>query len=98
MVGPEMLLNEIKAYVTAMAITYGAVSLSSGTEPYRLLWAKADRKTSAIHRLVYHMIDVGSLSTIDMGSSLHPLLKQRLATWLNLPIDETGRLIAFWRI
>lgn len=94
-VGPEKLRNEVKAHVASMTVTYGIASDPTGTEPFRLLWAKADRKTNAIHRLVYHMIDVGLAVQLLWDRVLQPGLKQKLADWLNLTVEETGRLLAF---
>ena len=94
-VGPEKLRNEVKSHVISMATTYEVTNIATDTEPFRLLWAKADRKTGAIHRLVYHMLDVGLVAQLIWDKVLHPALKQKLATWLNLTVEETGRLVAF---
>ena len=51
-VRPVELRNEIKAHVASMATMYEVANIRTDAEPFRLLWAKADRKTGAIHRLV----------------------------------------------
>ncbi len=94
-VGPEKLRNEVKAHVASIAIMYEVANTRADVEPFRMLWAKADRKTSAIHRLVYHMLDVGLVAQLIWDKGLLPQLKQKLATWLNLTVEETGRLVAF---
>lgn len=68
---------------------------TSTTPPHRLLWAKADRKTNMVHRLVFHMMDVGLAAQTLWERALHPHLKQQLADWFGLPLDEAGRLVAF---
>ena len=94
-VGPEKLRNEVKAHVASMATMYEVANLRTDAEPFRLLWAKADRKTGASHRLIYHMLDVGLVAQLIWDKVLHPALKQELATWLDLTVEETGRLVAF---
>lgn len=94
-VGPVELRNEVKSNSVSMAVVYGVAGPPADTEPFRLLWAKADRKTNAIHRLVYHMLDVGLVAQLIWDKVLHPALKQKLANWLKLTVEETGRLIAF---
>ncbi|MCX6032896.1 MAG: CRISPR-associated endonuclease Cas3'' [Chloroflexi bacterium] len=88
----DLLANE----VTRMSKRY-LVSLpdTSAAPPYRLLWAKADRKTNMVHRLTFHMVDVGLAAQVVWEHALHPRLKQQLAGWLGLTLEEAGRLIAF---
>ncbi len=68
---------------------------TSSTPPHRLLWAKADRKTNMVHRLTFHMVDVGLAAQALWERALHPRLKQQLANWLGLTHEDAGRLIAF---
>src|SRR5205085_4385549 len=64
--------------------------------PYRLLWAKAIRGSNQIHRLLYHMIDVGQVALVLWERALNKNLKQTLSEWMKLNVDDAGRLNAFW--
>lgn len=68
---------------------------ASPMPPHRLLWAKADRKANMVHRLAYHMVDVGLVAQVLWERALHPRLKQQLGDWFGLSLDEAGRLVAF---
>lgn len=97
---PDWLKAELKLTAEALAEKYEvteAMSTTAGEIPgYRLLWAKADKRTYQIHRLIYHMIDVGQSALALWQSALPAILKHRVADWLHLSIDDTGRLLAFW--
>jgi len=61
------------------------------------LWAKADRKQlDQVHRLIYHLIDVGQCALALWNTALPSRLKEQLAKWLDLSVDDAGRLLAFW--
>jgi CRISPR-associated endonuclease/helicase Cas3 len=68
---------------------------TSAAPPHRLLWAKADRKMNMVHRLIFHMVDVGLTAQTVWEHALHSRLKLQLADWLGLTLEEAGRLIAF---
>lgn len=94
-VEPVELRSAVANHARTMATLYCVEQPSSGIDPYRLLWAKADRKTAGIHRLVYHMIDVGLTAQLLWEKYLHPQLKQDFADWLHITVEQAGRLVAF---
>ncbi len=62
---------------------------------HRVLWAKSCQATGEVHRLIYHMIDVGHVAQALWHSVLHPNLQRRLGDWMGLDIEASGRLVAF---
>ena len=92
---PDVLRREIANHITTLASNYGVTEPESAVATYLLFWAKADRRTGSIHRLVYHMIDVGLSAQALWDHSLPGQLKHDLAEWLGLSLDEMGRLIGF---
>jgi CRISPR-associated endonuclease/helicase Cas3 len=92
---PDELQKDVLNHASALVTIYGVGQTSMEIEPYRVLWAKADRKSTRLHRLIYHLIDVGLAAELLWERALHPLLKQSLADWLNLSLADVGRLIAF---
>ena len=70
--------------------------MENAENKYWVLWAKADQKTQQVHRLIYHLIDVGQVALVLWQTGLNEHLRQRIADWLGLNLDETGRLISFW--
>jgi CRISPR-associated endonuclease/helicase Cas3 len=91
---PEEMRRELTATSSALSSLY-RVEQTKVTDAHRWLWAKADRKSKQIHRLVYHMIDVGLVAYSLWESGLQPSLKRELSDWLRLESEEAGRLIAF---
>ncbi len=69
--------------------------MSNNAPVYRLLWAKADKNTPNFHRLLYHLIDVGSTARALWPVIAAPI-RADLATWLGLNEVQAGHLIAFW--
>lgn len=94
-IGPDELRNQLTTHVRNMGIIYGVTPPPSQVKSSFFLWAKADRKTLSVHRLVYHMLDVGLTAQALWNQSLHPRLKRDLAKWLQLSEEEAGRLVAF---
>lgn len=94
-VGPEELRQDMASHVYVLASEYSVAQPRANGQPHLLFWAKADHRTYAVHRLVYHMLDVGFTAQSLWNQSLHPRLKQDIAEWLQLSEDETGRLVAF---
>lgn len=92
---PVELQKDVSNHVAALAAIYRIAQSPADIEPYRILWAKADRKGINLHRLLYHMIDVGLTAEAMWKRTLHLQLKQGLADWLNLSLVDTGRLVAF---
>lgn len=92
---PKELREELIKETKDLATQYQVVSTSQFPPHYRL-WAKADKKTSDYHLLLYHMIDVGQVALVLWQTGLNNNLRQRIADWLGLSTENTGRLIAFW--
>ncbi len=86
----EALVREVRRMGRVYEIGNATLSLS-----YQHLWGKIDRKTKDVHRLVYHMVDVGQVASALWQVGLHQNIRQALADWLSLGINETGKLIAF---
>lgn len=65
---------------------------------YFHLWAKTDRLggTEKIHPLLYHMLDVGECALALWNRALSEQTKQMFSRALNLDVESTGRLLAFW--
>jgi len=91
---PESLRDRLAKEVQHLATLYHVPGLT-GIQSHRLLWGKADRKTNNIHRLAYHMIDVGQVALALWQRGLHKDIRQQLANWLGLSVNETGKFIAF---
>jgi CRISPR-associated endonuclease/helicase Cas3 len=94
---PEWMRNEIGEHVRVMSNSYGLAQsrAMSDVPAHQWLWAKADGKGN-LHRLVYHMIDVGLCAMALWQRALNAKLKLRIAGWLGLNIEDTGKLIGFW--
>ena len=92
---PEELREALVREAGRLAAQY-QVTAPTETPAHRLLWAKADRKSGKVHRLIYHLIDVGQAALALWNLGLSEPVRQRLATWLGLSIEDAGRLIAFW--
>lgn len=93
-VEPRKLREELADTAKYLAIQY-QVSQQTQTPAYRLLWAKADRKTDDYHLLLYHMIDVGHVALELWLSGLNDNLRRQIAEWLGLNVNDAGRLVAF---
>jgi len=93
---PEGLRNALKREVQKMARLYGA-GTQKNIPKYFYLWAKADRTDpNQVHRLIYHLIDVGMVAKALWQDALTSQLKSQLALWLGLSVENAGRLLAFW--
>ncbi len=93
---PEELRRNLKREVERMAKQYNLNNLTQ-MPPHFYLWAKADKKPPhAIHRLFYHLIDVGQVVLTLWEEALPIALKQELAETLGLQLGEAKQLIAFW--
>jgi len=78
-----------------MATMYEVANIQIDVEPFRLLWAKADRKTGNLHRLVYHLIDVGVMASTLWDEVINAPLKKQIADWLGQDVEQAGRAVAF---
>ena len=65
------------------------------TSAYRLLWAKAERNSGEIHRLIYHLIDVAQAALALWNLALTPSQRQQFAVWLGLAEKDAGLWLAF---
>jgi CRISPR-associated endonuclease Cas3-HD len=91
---PEGLRKEIIQHVRDLATQYRV--LPSETKPYFHLWAKADRKDpSKIHRLVYHLLDVGQVTLWLWNRAIDPESKRQFCKWLNCDEETAGQTLAF---
>jgi CRISPR-associated endonuclease/helicase Cas3 len=94
--GPEGLRNALKREAVKMARLYDA-GTQKNIPKYFYLWAKADRTDpNQVHRLIYHLIDVGMVAKALWQDALPSQLKSQLALWLGLSVENAGWLLAFW--
>ncbi len=93
---PEAMRKEMAQHVKGLSSMYGIVAPSSPLKPYRLLWAKADRKTQRSHALICHLIDVAQVAHILWTDVLTDGFRNHIAKILDLDIEAAGRLLAFW--
>ncbi len=62
-----------------------------------LLWAKTDQIGGEnIHPLIYHLIDVGECTLALWNLTLSEQTRHTFASCLDLDVEPTGRLLAFW--
>ncbi|MFH2102440.1 MAG: CRISPR-associated helicase Cas3' [Chloroflexota bacterium] len=62
-----------------------------------LLWAKTDQIGGEnIHPLIYHLIDVGECTLALWNLALSEQTRQTFASYLDLDVEATGRLLTFW--
>lgn len=64
--------------------------------PLSALWAKTDRQTGDIHLLIYHLIDVAQVTLVLWHEALSKSFRDQICAWLDLDVDQAGRLLAFW--
>lgn len=91
---PESLRNEIIQHVRDLATQYKV--MSSEMKSYSVLWAKADKEDSGkVHRLVYHLIDVGQVALAMWNKAIDKESKRQFCGWLDCDEETTGRTLAF---
>jgi CRISPR-associated endonuclease/helicase Cas3 len=91
---PVGLRKEIIQHVRDLATQYKVTS--SDIKPYYYLWAKADKKDqSKVHRLVYHLTDVGQVALAMWRNALDAESKRQFCQWLGCDEDAAGRTLAF---
>jgi CRISPR-associated endonuclease/helicase Cas3 len=93
---PDWVRNNVIQHLQQMNRTYGLSQIADSRPVHHLPWAKIDAASGSVHRLVYHMVDVGMCAATLWRESLAAPTKQRIARWLNLDVEHAGRLIAFW--
>ena len=91
---PSALREKLVKETQHLATLYWVSGISK-TPAHLLLWGKADRKTDEIHRLIYHMIDVGQVVLRLWRTGLNESIRCQLADWMGLNTHEAGQLIAF---
>ncbi|GER79726.1 conserved hypothetical protein [Candidatus Denitrolinea symbiosum] len=91
---PEGLRKEVIQHVRDMATQYNVIPLE--TKPYSVLWAKADKKDqSKVHRLAYHLVDVGQVALAMWKRAVDAESKRQFCQWLSCDEDTAGRTLAF---
>jgi len=91
---PEGLRKEVIQHVRDMATQYKV--MASETKPYSVLWAKADKKDeSKVHRLVYHLIDVGQVALAMWKQAIDTESKRQFCEWLGCDEETAGQTLAF---
>jgi CRISPR-associated endonuclease/helicase Cas3 len=91
---PPELRRRLEREARTLATIYGVSGISE-TPAHFVLWGKADRETDEIHRLIYHMIDVGQVALTLWRTCLNESIRCRLADWMGLSTHEAGQLVAF---
>ncbi|KAA0272959.1 MAG: CRISPR-associated helicase Cas3' [Chloroflexi bacterium] len=91
---PVNLRKEIIQHVRDLASQYKV--MPSETKSYMYFWAKADRKDpSKIHRLPYHLLDVGQAALRMWNKAIDAESKRQFCRWLDCDEDTAGRTLAF---
>jgi len=91
---PEKLRTKIIQQVRDLANQYKVIS--SDMKSYSYLWAKADKKDSSkVHRLAYHLIDVGQVALGMWNKSIDAETKRQFCKWLSCDEETAGRTLAF---
>ena len=94
-VGPERLREELAREARRMGRLYN-IEVVGSIPPYFYLWAKTEISQSTTHPLVYHMLDVGECTLALWKYALSEQTKQTFARALNLDVEATGQVLAFW--
>lgn len=63
--------------------------------PHQLLWAKTDQSNGKLHRLIYHLIDVGQVTVALWNHALDFDTKRKFSAWLQLDSEQISRLLPF---
>ncbi len=91
---PDKLRNEVIQHVRDLALQYKV--MASEIKTYSVLWAKADRKDERkVHRLVYHLIDVGQVALAMWKKAIDIESKRQFCQWLGCDEDTAGQTLAF---
>lgn len=95
---PPMLRAALEDEVRRLGQVYGLSAQPAGpvsAPAFGILWAKADRFTAGVHRLIYHLIDVGTVTQILWERALVDALRVEIAAGLGLTIEEAGVFCSF---
>jgi CRISPR-associated endonuclease/helicase Cas3 len=94
-VEPEGLREELVKETRRLMQIY-QLNAATPLPAHLLPYAKTNPdKEGEVHRLLYHLIDVGQVTLALWQAALTDSIRQRLAQMLNLSLDEAGRFIAF---
>jgi CRISPR-associated endonuclease/helicase Cas3 len=93
---PDWVRGNVIQHVQQMNRIYGLATPAAALPAHFLPWAKVHAASGSVHRLVYHMIDVGMCAATLWRESLAAPTKQRIADRLKLDVERAGRLTAFW--
>jgi CRISPR-associated endonuclease/helicase Cas3 len=93
--GPARLRRVMEEEIRRAATLY-QIGPAPTIPNYQLLWAKTSNKSSSTHPLICHLMDVAQVTYALWQQTLPPPLKTQMAGMLQLDVEETGRLIAFW--
>ena len=61
-----------------------------------LLWGKTNHTTGAVHRLLYHLLDVGQATLAIWEKVLTAEQRRWMSAWLGLSDEDAARTLAFW--
>ncbi|MBI5965492.1 MAG: CRISPR-associated helicase Cas3' [Chloroflexi bacterium] len=91
---PDRLRKEVIQHVRDLALQYKV--MASEMKTYSVLWAKADKKDETkVHRLVYHLIDVGQVAHEMWKKAIDVESKRQFCQWLGCDEDTAGQTLAF---
>ncbi|MBI5295635.1 MAG: CRISPR-associated helicase Cas3' [Chloroflexi bacterium] len=91
---PKELREEITQHVRDLATQYKVITPE--IKPFSTLWAKTDRKDqNKVHRLVYHLIDVGQVALAMWNKALDSESQRQFCRWLDCDEGTAGRTLAF---
>ena len=66
------------------------------SESILAFWAKTDERSDQVHPLLFHLIDANEVAQEMWQKALPDPLKNELASALDLPVVDAGKLISFW--
>jgi len=92
---PGDMVEEMKREVRRWVRKYEIVELPK-PPLYQLLWAKTSSNKQYTHPLICHLIDVGQATLALWNDVFANGIRSQIATALYLPVEDAGRLIAFW--
>ncbi|MBI5033530.1 MAG: CRISPR-associated helicase Cas3' [Chloroflexi bacterium] len=92
---PKKLRLELVGEVKRMAQMYDVMKQRE-MPLYLRLWAKADRKSLRLHRLLYHMLDVGCVAKTLWDTAMPDEFKLFMATTCGVNPEDASRLVAYW--
>lgn len=92
---PDWLRKKLENEAKRLARVYGVRDIIE-IPVYQQLWAKLNRKKSAFHPLICHMLDVAAVTQIIWRETLNAGIREHLANQFKLDEEAIGRWLAFW--